>query len=113
MVLFFFTDIFVVDILNQLLDFYDEIERQNAVLAQAVVETSEQQSACSSSVRADAAPMATMPEHKVERCSAFFSISPSRRMPLGFVFAYVLYGNILRFFLVDYIECRNSSLLWL
>eukprot|EP00291_Cryptomonas_curvata_P006783 CAMPEP_0172204732 /NCGR_PEP_ID=MMETSP1050-20130122/32154_1 /TAXON_ID=233186 /ORGANISM="Cryptomonas curvata, Strain CCAP979/52" /LENGTH=325 /DNA_ID=CAMNT_0012883393 /DNA_START=504 /DNA_END=1484 /DNA_ORIENTATION=- len=63
------------DICNQLLDFYDEIERQNAMSAQAaVVETSEQQPACSSSQRADAAHMATLPELKVERLDAFFSV---------------------------------------
>jgi len=59
------------DICNQLLDFYDEIERQNAVSAQAaVVSNSEQQPACASSQRADAVPMATLPDLKPPSASA-------------------------------------------
>jgi hypothetical protein len=70
------------DICNQLLDFYDEIERQNAVAAQAAVsETSEQRPACSSSQIVGASPVATLPELKVERLSAFFVSPPKRMLP--------------------------------
>ncbi len=73
--LLFLLKSFFADICNQLLDFYDEIERQNAVSAQAaVVSNSEQQPACASSQRADAVPMATLPDLKVQRLSAFFSV---------------------------------------
>jgi hypothetical protein len=81
-----FTDISFADICNQLLDFYDEIERQNAVSAQAaVVATSEQQPACTSSQRADAAPMATLPDLKVQRLSASFLFSVEGMLPFYWV----------------------------
>ena len=61
---------FFAEIFNQLLDFYDEIERQNAVSAQSAVgETLEQHLLCSSSRGAEAAPTTSKPDLKVDSVS--------------------------------------------
>ncbi len=80
---------FAADICNQLLDFYDEIQRQNAESAQAAATSSSTQNAA----RSDVAPSsAAMPQAKVKE--ALSMVGPPRSgvgclgeadMKLGFV----------------------------